>query len=238
MACYCPKCNAQTSDTARFCSACGAPLDVAGGATPPGDLAPAAPPGNVTPGAVPAGPLGVSPAMPPASATPDAVSGKATASLVLGLLSFLTCILTGVPAIVLGLLAQRDIRRSGGRLGGDGLAIAGIVTGGIGMFLAVPLLGMMVGIAVPGFIKAREKAQANACTEAQYMMDAAVDNWSIDRGKKVGDQPAEADLIGPNMYLRTWPFCPIGPNGPTPIAIPAVGDDAVCPNAIRSHHRQ
>jgi hypothetical protein len=50
---------------------------------------------------------------------------------VLGLLSF-PCVfnlLTGIPAIVLAVLALRDVGASRGRKGGQGLAITGLITG-------------------------------------------------------------------------------------------------------------
>src|SRR3954451_8197469 len=61
-------------------------------------------------------------------------SGKAVTSFVLGLLSIVLClnILTGIPAIILGILGLNDVNRSGGRRKGSGFAIAGIVTGGVG----------------------------------------------------------------------------------------------------------
>ena len=56
--------------------------------------------------------------------------GKAVASLVLGILSLLGCgALLAIPAVILGVLARRDAERSGGRIGGAGLALGGIVTG-------------------------------------------------------------------------------------------------------------
>lgn len=57
-------------------------------------------------------------------------SGLATASLVLGILSWVTLPLLGaVGAVVCGHMARRDIRASRGALGGDGLAIGGLVLG-------------------------------------------------------------------------------------------------------------
>src|SRR4051812_7659126 len=68
--------------------------------------------------------------------TPPADS-KAVLSLVLGILSIAMCGLTGIPAIVLGFSAKSDIQRSGGMVGGAGLATGGIVTGFIGSFVTV-----------------------------------------------------------------------------------------------------
>src|SRR4051812_39959159 len=59
---------------------------------------------------------------------PPATSGKAVASLILGVLSFCLPVVLGIPALILGILGLRDINRSRGRLRGQGLAIAGIIT--------------------------------------------------------------------------------------------------------------
>jgi hypothetical protein len=60
-------------------------------------------------------------------AAPAQTSGKATASLVCGLLFFIP--LAFVAAIVFGHLALSEIRKSAGRLKVEGLAIAGLVLG-------------------------------------------------------------------------------------------------------------
>src|SRR5437867_6281485 len=59
-------------------------------------------------------------------------SGKAVASLILGILSFCLPVILGIPAIILAILGLRDINRSQGRLKGQGLAIAGIITAVLG----------------------------------------------------------------------------------------------------------
>jgi prepilin-type N-terminal cleavage/methylation domain-containing protein len=96
------------------------------------------------------------------------------------------------------------------------------------IMIVVAIIGILVGIAVPGFIKAREKAQANACMEGQTKMEGAVDNYAIDNGLKTGDATITSALIvGPTLYLKTAPTCPVGP---VLIAIPPVGNVAICPN--------
>jgi hypothetical protein len=87
--------------------------------------------------------------MPPTAAAGPETSPKAIWSLVLGLLGlFLTC-LTGIPAMILGVLALADIRRRPDRYEGQGMAVAGIVTGGIGTLLLLPL-AMVIALAVWG----------------------------------------------------------------------------------------
>jgi hypothetical protein len=67
---------------------------------------------------------------------PKETSTKAILSLILGVLSFWLCILTGIPALVLGIFGLRDIQQRRGRLGGRGLAIGGIITGSLSMVVA------------------------------------------------------------------------------------------------------
>ncbi len=72
-------------------------------------------------------------------------SGKATASLVLGIVALLlSCLivggLPGLLAAIFGHLALRDIRRSEGRLRGHGSAIAGLIMGYFSIGLALLIL--------------------------------------------------------------------------------------------------
>jgi hypothetical protein len=69
---------------------------------------------------------------------PTESSGKATASLVLGILGLLLCPwVCAVLALVFGYQARKQIDASNGRIGNRGLATAGIVLGWIGIVYAV-----------------------------------------------------------------------------------------------------
>jgi hypothetical protein len=76
---------------------------------------------------------------------PEGTSKAAVASLILGILSFCLLFLTGIPAIILGVIGLRAVGQSEGRLGGGGLAVGGIILGTLGTlctclgFLAVPI---------------------------------------------------------------------------------------------------
>lgn len=62
---------------------------------------------------------------------------SAVPSLVLGILSLVMCgFFTGVPAMVMGRRARKEIAASGGAYTGDGLATAGFVTGLIGTLIS------------------------------------------------------------------------------------------------------
>jgi uncharacterized protein DUF4190 len=68
-------------------------------------------------------------------------SGKAIAALVLGILSLIAPlgIVLGIIAIVLGVLARKEIQGSAS-LDGDGMALAGIITGALGSVLFIVLV--------------------------------------------------------------------------------------------------
>jgi len=72
-------------------------------------------------------------------------SGKAITSLVLGLIP--VPVVTGVPAIILGIWALIDIRRQAGLLKGSGLAICGIIFGSLCSVVCGTFLGFSVMVA-------------------------------------------------------------------------------------------
>jgi type II secretory pathway pseudopilin PulG len=79
--------------------------------------------------------------------------GKATASLVCGILSILCFgILTGIPAIILGHVSRGNIQRSGGRLQGGGMALAGLILGYASVAVSVLVIA---AIMIPNLLKAR-----------------------------------------------------------------------------------
>ncbi|GAB7033801.1 DUF4190 domain-containing protein [Streptomyces sp. NPDC021749] len=82
---------------------------------------------------------------------PQPTSGKAVASMVTGIASLVIPfigIITGPLAVILGTKARNEIRRTGQK--GDGLAIAGLVTGIIGcvgyaIFVILLIIGAATG---------------------------------------------------------------------------------------------
>lgn len=88
---------------------------------------------------------------------PQRTEAKAIASLLLGLSSIM-CLgaITGLPAVILGSLARKDIDRSSGTLTGRGIAAGGIVTGLFGTGLGFVMLLFVIG----GMIEPAEKSSA------------------------------------------------------------------------------
>ena len=82
-------------------------------------------------------------------------NGKAVAALITGVSTLLLswCCglgLAGLVAVVLGARARREIRASGGTQSGDGLALAGIVTGTIAAVLGLLVLVLIAVALVAG----------------------------------------------------------------------------------------
>ena len=109
-------------------------------------------------------------AVPPAP-QPSETSGKAIASLIFGIPFFL--FFSAIVAVVLGHLAKRDIRRSAGRLKGDGLATAGLVLGYAGVAI-VPFILIVAAIAIPNLVRSRMLAnEASAIGSLRAILAAS-----------------------------------------------------------------
>lgn len=75
----------------------------------------------------------------------------ATTSLILGLVSLFVCgLITGIPAIIIGNRSRKEIRESNGQQGGDGMALAGIITGVIGTIWSALTIIAFIGILILG----------------------------------------------------------------------------------------
>jgi len=102
---------------------------------------------------------------------PQQTDGKAVGSLVLGILS-LTCasLFTGIPAIILGHLAHSNIRKSNGRLTGQGMAIAGLIMGYVSVVIFIPLF---LAIMIPNLLRERFTANESAAASSVRMINTA-----------------------------------------------------------------
>ena len=90
-------------------------------------------------------------------------SGKAIGSLVCGLLFFMCP--AAIVAIVLGHISLSEIRKSAGRLKGEGLAIGGMVLGYLGI-VAIPFILIIAAIAIPNLLRARMAANESSAVAA------------------------------------------------------------------------
>lgn len=92
-------------------------------------------------------------------AAPPKTSPLAVTSLVLGCLGLLTCGITSLVGLVLGIIALVRINKSKGQLGGQGLALAGTIVSAV-FLLLVPIPAAML---LPALAKAKQKATSIQC---------------------------------------------------------------------------
>ncbi len=132
---------------------------------------------------------------PPPSSFASTNSSLAVWSLVLGILS-LVCLglLAGIPAVICGHTAQSRIRKSAGALSGGGLALAGLITGYIGTALSILILPLLLAIAIPNFVRARDVAQKNMCVNNLRVIQSAKEQWALENKKADIDVPAATNL--------------------------------------------
>ena len=111
----------------------------------------------------------------PASGT----SGKAIASLILGLVSIVGMCLTGIPGLILGIMGLSDVGKSGGRLGGKGLAICGIVFSSLGILwsVVVPIVAVPVFMIGPAVEQVRGAARRTTSMNHLRQQALAMHNY-------------------------------------------------------------
>ncbi len=174
---FCFKCGANMPDDSTVCPKCAAPVQAETPTAPAQPTIPAPASTSAWLNVPPVPQQNVPQPQNPAQAKPypgqyqppstQQTDSKATASLVLGILSLLCfSILTGIPAIILGHMSKANIRRSMGRLKGDGMATAGLVMGYISA-AAIPLILIIAAIAIPNLLRA--KISANEAMAASTM---------------------------------------------------------------------
>lgn len=106
-------------------------------------------------------------------------SGKAIASLICGILFFIVPV--AVAAVVLGHLSLSDIRKSGGRLVGSGMATAGLILGYMGL-AAIPFILIIAAIAIPNLLRARIAANEASAVGSLRAINTAEMSYSATYG--------------------------------------------------------
>ena len=126
---------------------------------------------------------------PPAPTTAPAPAARtsrlAIASLVLGICGLVSCGITSLVGLILGLVALVKINKSRGQQSGQGLAIAGIVVSGV-FLLMIPI---WAGMLLPALAKAKMKAQSINCVNNAKQLALGIMMYADDNN---GQFPAPA----------------------------------------------
>jgi hypothetical protein len=124
--------------------------------------------------------------------------------------------LAAIPAIICGHVAKSKIKAAAGALGGDGLALAGLILGYVNIGLMILMGPLLAAIAIPSFMRARTTSMANTCLNNLRQIEAAKDSYALECGLSNGASITFAD-IGPvntarGGYMKAWPNCPASSN--------------------------
>ena len=96
------------------------------------------------------------------------------------------------------------------------------------IMIVVAIIALLASIAVPNFMRARQRSQGSLIKDDLRILDAAIDQWAIEKNKKNGEAVTVSDLkdyvkTGSAMYTSLANN--VAPNDPlgTPYVITNVG---------------
>jgi hypothetical protein len=165
--------------------------------------------------------MGVLPPLPTAAPAASAkMSGIAVTSLVLGILGVFTCGVTALVGLILGIIAMVKVKNSGGRLGGNGIALAGTIVSAIFLFL-IPFYAALM---LPALAAAKQKAQSINCANNLKQLAIGVRIYSGDNKDQFPPAVTWCDAI------RTY----MGPDGTKPFHCPADFSGSRCSYAFNT----
>jgi prepilin-type N-terminal cleavage/methylation domain-containing protein len=81
------------------------------------------------------------------------------------------------------------------------------------IMIVVGIIGLLVAIVLPNFIKSRATSQQNACINNLRQINLAVEQWSMETGQAAGSPPPDNADLTPYIQLNSnssIPDCPAG----------------------------
>jgi len=125
-------------------------------------------------------------------------SGLAIASLIVGIISFMTFGLLGIGAligIILGIVALMRTNREPSRYGGKTLAITGLVLSATSLVIVIPV-GVIAAIAIPNLLAARRAAnEGSSITSLRQILNAETTYYGIHEKYGTLEELAAAELL-------------------------------------------
>lgn len=76
------------------------------------------------------------------------------------------------------------------------------------IMIVILIIGVLMSIAVPSFIQARQSARRSSCLANMKQIETAKEQWAMDNKKANGDTVAFTDLVGATLYMKNTPSCP------------------------------
>lgn len=71
------------------------------------------------------------------------------------------------------------------------------------IMIVVAVIGILAALALPSFVKARKQSQARRILNDVRLLDAAIDQWAVERNRRDGDPVLTTEAA---TYLKApWP---------------------------------
>jgi prepilin-type N-terminal cleavage/methylation domain-containing protein len=95
------------------------------------------------------------------------------------------------------------------------------------IMIVVAIIGLLAAIAIPNFVKARATSQQNACINNLRQIDAAANEFALEKGKSTGATITMTTDLTPYIKLNSAGSLPPCPAGGT-YTCNAVGTSPAC----------
>jgi prepilin-type N-terminal cleavage/methylation domain-containing protein len=95
------------------------------------------------------------------------------------------------------------------------------------IMIVVAIIGLLAAIAIPNFVKARATSQANACINNLRQIDAAANQFALEKGKTSGSAIVLTTDLTPYIKLNSAGSIPPCPAGGA-YTLTVVGTNPVC----------
>ena len=151
-------------------------------------------------------------ALPPLVAAPaiaPRMSGLAVTALVLAILGMFTCGFTALFGLTLGIIAMVKVRNSGGKLSGNGIALAATIVSAVFLFLIPIFAGMLL----PALAAAKQKAQEINCVNNEKQLALAVRIYYGDHANHFPPAATWCDAIKTTVGQEHVFKCPAANSG-------------------------
>ena len=75
------------------------------------------------------------------------------------------------------------------------------------IMIVVLIIGILLAIAIPNFIKARQNSRLQTIVGNLKQIETAKEQWAMETGQPSTAVPLEADLAP--VYMKSWPVGPV-----------------------------
>lgn len=95
------------------------------------------------------------------------------------------------------------------------------------IMIVVAIIGLLAAIAIPNFVKARATSQCNACINNLRQLDAAANEFALEKGQLTGAPINLTTDLTPYVKMNSAGSLPACPAGGT-YALATVGTNPTC----------